>query len=84
MSGLVRFGSTTPTLSVEHMSNLNNWESDLHKKDCFLSCQSVQMIAGPFRGLQGIFDKLIEVIDGKEKAIIFAKNIDQVAPDFHL
>lgn len=58
------------------MSNLNNWESDLHKKDCFLLCQSVQMIARSFRELQGIFDKLIKAIDSKERAIIFAKNID--------
>lgn len=68
--GLVRFGSAIPSLSEEQLSAIKNWVTHLPKKDCFLPGQFVQMIAGPFRGMQGVFEKLVKAKDGQERAII--------------
>jgi transcription antitermination factor NusG len=71
VSGLVRFGSTIPSLSSDQLNIFKNWVSHLPKKDCFLPGQLVHMIAGPLRGLRGIFEKLTKEADGEERAIIF-------------
>jgi transcriptional antiterminator RfaH len=68
--GLVRFGSTIPSLSDKQLSAIKNWVAQLPKKDCFLPGQFVQMIAGPFSGMQGVFEKLVKTPDGQERAVI--------------
>ncbi len=71
VSGMVRFGSTTPSLSADQLNTFRTWVSHLPNKDCFVPGQLVQMITGPFKGLYGIFEKLIKATDGEERAIIF-------------
>ncbi len=71
VSGLVRFGSTIPSLSSDQLNIFKNWVSHLPKKDCFLPGQLVHMIAGPLRGLRRIFEKLTKEADGEERAIFF-------------
>jgi hypothetical protein len=48
--------------------------SDLHKRDCILPRQWVQMIARPLKCLQGIFEKLVKIKVGREQAIFYFRN----------
>lgn len=70
VSGLVRFGSQIPSLSVEQLSAIKNWVEHLPKKDCFIPGQILEVIAGPFRGMQAIFEKLVRTANGEERAIV--------------
>lgn len=70
VSGLVRFGSQIPSLSVEQLSAIKNWVEHLPKKDCFAPGQLLEVIAGPFRGMQGIFEKLVKASNGEERAVV--------------
>lgn len=70
--GLVRFGSTIPSLSEGQLSAIKNWATHLPKENCFLPGQVVQIIAGPFRGMQGIFEKLVKAKDSQERAIVMS------------
>jgi transcriptional antiterminator RfaH len=70
VSGLVRFGSYIPTLNAEQLSSLKNWAGDLPKKECFSPGQILNVVAGPFRGMQAIFEKLIKTQNGEERAIV--------------
>jgi transcriptional antiterminator RfaH len=70
VSGMVRFGSQIPSLSSEQLSAIRNWVEHLPKKDCFTPGQILEVIAGPFRGMQGIFEKLVKTANGEERAIV--------------
>ncbi len=70
VSGLIRFGSHIPSLSNEQLRSMKDWIEGLPKKDYFAPGQLLQVIAGPFRGMQGIFEKLIKTRNGDERAIV--------------
>jgi transcriptional antiterminator RfaH len=70
VSGLVRFGSQIPSLRGEQLSAIKNWVEHLPKKDCFAPGQLLEVIAGPFRGMQGIFEKLVKASNGEERAVV--------------
>ena len=70
VSGLVRFGSQIPSLSSEQLGAFRGWVEHLPKKDCFTPGQILEVIAGPFRGMQGIFEKLVKTANGEERAIV--------------
>ena len=70
VSGLVRFGTTIPSLSSQQLNAIKDWVDHLPKKDCYLPGQLVQMISGPFKGIHGVFEKLTKTTNGQERAII--------------
>lgn len=70
VSNLIRFGSFIPSLSNEQLSALKNWLQVVPKKDYFAPNQILQVIAGPFRGMQAIFEKLTTTQNGEERAIV--------------
>ena len=70
VSGLVRFGALVPSLSSEQLNAMKDWVGHLPKKEYFLPGQLLEIIAGPFRGMQGIFEKLVKTASGEERAIV--------------
>ena len=70
VTGLIRFGSYIPSLSNEQLGTMKDWIEQIPKKDYFSTGQILQIVAGPFRGMQGIFEKLVKTPSGEERAIV--------------
>jgi transcriptional antiterminator RfaH len=73
VSGLVRFGAAIPSLSAEQLKAMKDWVGHLPKQEYFSSGQLLEIIAGPFMGMQGIFEKLIKTSNGEERAIFLVE-----------
>ncbi len=70
VTGLIRFGSYIPSLSNEQLDAMKDWIEQIPKKEYFSPGQILQIVAGPFRGMQGIFEKLVKTPSGEERAIV--------------
>jgi transcriptional antiterminator RfaH len=78
VSRLIRFGAFTPCLSHDELSHLKNWVHDLPKKEYFQAGQMLDVITGPFKGMQVTFERLIQAASGEERALVLFDLLGQV------
>ena len=70
VSQLIRFGSYIPHLNQDEYTALKKWVIGLPKKDCFKLGQVMNLVSGPFKGMQVIFEKIVQAKDGQERALV--------------
>jgi transcriptional antiterminator RfaH len=70
VSQMIRFGSHIPHLNQGEYSTLKKWVLGLPKKDCFKLGQVMNLVSGPFNGMEVIFEKIVQAKDGQERALV--------------
>lgn len=79
---LVSFGQTPATASASLISSLRNLEVSAAKtpQRLFSPGQRVQLIDGPFAGVEGEYQKIIEMHDGEARAIVLLEILSRKTP----
>lgn len=69
VSRLVRFGSCAAKLSDAEINSIAACAPEM-KRHRFEAQQLVEIVTGPFKGLQGIFERLVLAKNGQERALV--------------
>ena len=78
VANMLQFGKKPASIPDSLLEEIKMWAQVLPQRELFAANQAVEVTKGPFRGFQGIFQKLTQAPDGQMRAFILIEMLGQM------